>query len=924
MRKTLLVSLLAILSSNTFAQLFFNRFDSVQVTEENGALSFPWAGGMNHAQFSNMDFDGDGRNDLFVFDKTGDKIIALRTNESNQMEIAPKYRQMFVNQHSIGRNRLHDWVLLRDFNADGKTDIFTYSNGGMAVYRNDGNSDTLIFTLMTNKLLSDYGNGFINIYVSPTDLPAIMDVDGDTDMDVVTFSLFGTSAEYHQNQSMELFGTPDSLIMELADPCWGNFEEDPSTVAVSLDVTCKGVTPPTEEAINAASGSGPHSGFTMLGLDIDADGDQELVLSNVSFNIMNILLNDGDANSAHMGDQDLTFPANYSNTNAIDIYTFPAAFIADVNNDGKTDLIASPYQENNGHDHEGSYLYQNNSSTDYDFEFIKNNFLQDEMIELGTGAYPVFFDYDQDGLKDLLVGNRGYFVSTGTYSSQIAYYRNTGTASEPAFTLQTRNLNNISQLGLGNVAPTFGDIDGDGDFDMLVGDADGLIHLFTNSAGAENECNFSLTSPGFQGIDIIGQFATPFLFDVDDDQLLDLVIGERNGNLNYYHNDGTANAPSFVLNDASWGGVDMKRNGLSFGYSTPFLFRQDNEVKMLVGSESGIIDFYDGISDVISGPEELVATIGTGTDFTTGNQSTPFGFSTSSGRTQYLIRVEELTAQGLAQGVIEKLALVTENGPSSTHAQFYIKMGMTQLDELNGFIDGFSTTYFVSTGTVAQGTVEYTNQTPIVWDGESNLVVEFCWFQTNSGTPDNINVQFSNMPYSCTAYSSMSGFSGCGIAYQGSTTERPNFTFTVRPSFNKVSEFPIYEGERSTPCLGDLNADELPELVIGNLAGGLAYYKGDTVGLTISDVTEIDRIQRFDMNLYPNPNNGTFTIEPHIGLNGMVRMRVFNMLGKEVWNGTSQNIIRETIDLSRLQEGIYLLDVCSENKVSVKRFIIQR
>jgi hypothetical protein len=154
--------------------------------------------------------------------------------------------------------------------------------------------------------------------------------------------------------------------------------------------------------------------------------------------------------------------------------------------------------------------------------------------------------------------------------------------------------------------------------------------------------------------------------------------------------------------------------------------------------------------------------------------------------------------------------------------------------------------------------------------------------------------------------------------------ERPNFTFTVKPSFNKVSQFPVYEGERSAPCIGDLDADGLPEVVIGNLAGGLAYYKGDTVGLTISGIEEVDRIQRFDLNLYPNPNNGTFTIKADKVIDGEVEMAVYNMLGKRVWQNNSRNLILETVDLSILENGIYLMDIRSENKIATKRFIIQR
>lgn len=914
--------LLTLFTFNAFGQLYFNRYDSIQVSEEGGLLEIPWAGGLNHPQFSNMDFNADGRNDLLIFDKSGDKLICLTMNESNELEAAPQYRQMFTNQHLPNRDRLHDWVLLRDFNADGKNDIFTYSNGGLAVYRNDGNADTLIFTLMTEKLLSDYGQGDINIYVSPTDLPAIMDVDGDTDMDLVTFSLFGTSAEYHQNQSIELYGHADSLVMILADPCWGNFEEDPATVGVSLNITCKGGSN-GGIAQQAATNSGAHSGFTMLGLDKDGDGDQDLALSIVSFNTMNILTNGGDANSADMIDQDLTFPQNLISTDPIDIYTFPAAFLADVNNDGKDDIIVSPYQENNGHNFEGSYLYTNNSSTAYDLSFIKNNYLQDEMIELGTAAYPVLFDYDQDGLKDLLVGNRGYFQSTGVYSSQLAYYRNTGTTETPAFTLQTRDLIDISSLSLGNIAPTFGDIDDDGDYDMIIGDATGRVHLFENSAGANNPCNFSLTAPGYQNIDVIGQFAIPFLYDVNDDQLLDLVIGERNGNLNLYLNEGTANSPTYLLNDDNWGGVDMRRNGLSFGYSAPFIFEANSKMQMLVGSESGIIDLYDRITEVVNGPEQLVGEVGDGTSFSAAGETTPFAFSSTSGRNQYLITADELTDQGLSQGVIEKLALTTENGPSVTHAQFYVKMGTTNLEELNGFVEGFTTVYFVSTGTVPQGLVEYIAQTPIVWDGSSNLIVEFCWFQT-SGAGTNLNVEYSSTSFNSNAYSRSGNFSGCGIEYQGSNTERPNFTFTVKPSFNNVGEFPIFEGERSTVCLGDLNNDSRPEVIIGNLAGGLAYYKGAAEGLVISGVETSARTEKFDLNLYPNPNNGTFTIEPHVAMNGDVEMVVYNMLGKRVWYSTSNDLIRETIDLSDLRNGIYLIDIRSENKIATKRFIIQK
>ncbi len=154
--------------------------------------------------------------------------------------------------------------------------------------------------------------------------------------------------------------------------------------------------------------------------------------------------------------------------------------------------------------------------------------------------------------------------------------------------------------------------------------------------------------------------------------------------------------------------------------------------------------------------------------------------------------------------------------------------------------------------------------------------------------------------------------------------ERPNFTFSIKPSFNNLGEFPVFEGERSTPFAADLNNDTLPELLIGNLAGGLAYYKGTTTGININGISENGHATRFELNLYPNPNNGTFTIEPHVAFNGQVQMAVYNAMGQQVWNERTNDLIRQTINLSNLNDGMYLLTLTSSDKVASKRIVIQK
>ena len=102
----------------------------------------------------------------------------------------------------------------------------------------------------------------------------------------------------------------------------------------------------------------------------------------------------------------------------------------------------------------------------------------------GTASKPVMFDYNNDGLADMFVGGLGYYDrGTNTYIPAIAQYENIGTPGNPAFELVTEDYEGLSGIGLPTgIVPTFGDLDGDGDSDMLIGDSDGNIHYFQNIA----------------------------------------------------------------------------------------------------------------------------------------------------------------------------------------------------------------------------------------------------------------------------------------------------------------------------------------------------------------------------------------------------------------------------------------------------------
>ena len=96
-------------------------------------------------------------------------------------------------------------------------------------------------------------------------------------------------------------------------------------------------------------------------------------------------------------------------------------------------------------------------------------------------------------------------------------------------------------------APSFVDIDNDGDQDLLIGEFGGFLNYYENTGTPLAPTYIERTGAAnpFDGIDI-GLLSTPSFTDIDNDGDQDLVIGETDGNLNYYENTGTALAPAYT------------------------------------------------------------------------------------------------------------------------------------------------------------------------------------------------------------------------------------------------------------------------------------------------------------------------------------------------------------------------------------------
>lgn len=604
MKRFFIFFLFALILSHSYAQLpvfSFSRNLNVAVKDSVlNTLENPWGGGMNTCQFSQIDMNFDGIKDLFVFDRAAMKILPfLNSGTPNTISytFAPEYSDKFP--------KLHDWVILTDYNQDGKEDIFTYGTGGITVYKNTSTvSGGLSFALVTNMINSLQGPNYTNLLVTQVDYPAISDIDNDGDLDIITFFGLGAYVEYHRNLSQETYGNSDSLKYELQEYCWGNFAENTNNNSIQLNIIC----PWSSKTGILKKNGAKHTGSTLLAEDLDGDMDKELIIGDVDYPNLVLLTNGGSPTNANMTAKDSVFP---SNSLPVKLFSFPVPALLDINNDGKKDLLVSPFEANINisENYKSCWYYQNTGTSSQPvFEFQKNNIFQSDMIETGAGAYPVFADYNADGLQDLFIGNFGRYDSSyyslgflySVFHSSIALYKNIGTASAPSFQFVTNDFAGTSSQKLNGVVPTFGDLDGDGDEDMLIGDTKGTIYYYQNTAGAGNPMNMVL----YDTIPIdVGDFSTPQLVDLNEDFLLDLIIGEKKGNLNYYKNTGSSTNPVFTLETDSLGHIDIIDHSWSnYGYSVPCFFKDSaNHWQLFVGSESGYIFHYKDIESNLSG-----------------------------------------------------------------------------------------------------------------------------------------------------------------------------------------------------------------------------------------------------------------------------------------------------------------------------------
>ncbi|MCB1431674.1 MAG: VCBS domain-containing protein, partial [Alphaproteobacteria bacterium] len=221
-------------------------------------------------------------------------------------------------------------------------------------------------------------------------------------------------------------------------------------------------------------------------------------------------------------------------------------------------------------------------------------------FDVGNAARPTLADLDNDGDLDAIVGAQ--------YGG-LHYFENTGSATAPAFVEQSGAANVVSSITFstpGWMTPEFADLDNDGDLDAVVGENDGRLFYFENAGDASTPIFESRTgaSNPFDSIDA-GRLSAPAFGDLDGDGDLDLVSGAEGGGLQYFLNTGTASNPVFVAQTAAanpFNGIQVG-SGANVGSvqrTTPALadIDHDGDLDVVAGtSASGYLQVLQNTGD---------------------------------------------------------------------------------------------------------------------------------------------------------------------------------------------------------------------------------------------------------------------------------------------------------------------------------------
>jgi hypothetical protein len=590
----------------------------VPVSTNNALLTQPFTGGLNAINFSKFDINNDGSKDFLIFDKTDSKMHAY-IKTGNQYIYNSVYTASFP--------ELKIFALMKDYNNDGLEDIFTvvFPNSGFSVYKTSVQNGQYTYQLRTSNglpfLSGDYfpntqPNTPVNISIGGDQIPGIYDIDNDGDLDVFHYPTVGISTvmQSFKNIGVEKYGTADTLDFDLVDKCYGKFRElicnpyvlfPQSTFILGFDTIC-GLNPYNGLVSNDTSNHlvskqlDPNSSLMLF--DPNKDGQTDILMTDYSCDSIRFLKGKNISGSNVMSSVTSLYP-NIQNPVKM---PSPMAYYEDVDDDGLKDLVFCTNNPNSV-SNEGIWWYKNiatSASQPDTFQLITKQFMQNNTIDVGFQSHPVFYDIDADGDQDLFVSNNyNLDILNNVKSSSIYFYQNTGNNTSAEYTLITKDYLNLSSTLLRNIRPAFGDLDNDGDGDLVLGNSDGRFYFYENVGMINGMPQFNIVVNKFPTTMDVGNNSSPIIIDYDNNGFKDIISGRDNGKLSIIKQTALNNF-MFQLN---WGGLNICPNGNCTNFTLiPAAFSWNGNKHLIIGAANGNVFLSKPLNTIVSDTLELL------------------------------------------------------------------------------------------------------------------------------------------------------------------------------------------------------------------------------------------------------------------------------------------------------------------------------
>lgn len=541
------------------------------ILNQNGAAySLPLTGGMNRPVQQFVDIDNDNDPDLFVEEDEANRLILFRNTGT-----PTDYQLQWETDH-FADLQVGAWFKFADVDNDGDFDLFAENALGLIRYfRNDGTPAAPSFVSAVDTLKD---TGGLPIFVDGFSVPEWVDMDCDNDKDLLMGRLDG-HVTYYNMVGLDSDNLP--LFEFVTDEFQG-----------LLIITGGGNAPgaPAQEIDGEL-----HGANSLTSVDIDNDQDNDLFWGDFFAGSMIYLQNDGTCQVPNISITAQEFPP----VNPISTGGFNVPRFTDIDHDGDYDMfvgVLGGYLSYILDRAENLYFYENiGTLTQPNFTLRTKQFVNS--IDIGQNTIPALVDIDSDGDLDLFLANQEDLSAPDHANSRLYLFENTGSAAAPSFELVNTHYLNFDKQNDVNYAPTFADIDHDGDVDLFLGTWWGRIIFYRNDGSALSP-DFVRVDENYAGIDV-GFNSTPVFVDIDDDGDLDLFIGEFSqpdiafGRINFYRNTGSNTAPVFELVTATYFDIDLGEGEFLYPFFADIDHDQDYD--LFIGTETKGVIFYRNI-----------------------------------------------------------------------------------------------------------------------------------------------------------------------------------------------------------------------------------------------------------------------------------------------------------------------------------------